>query len=141
MGLFSRKPRSVSTIPPDLVAKLPEIGWAVFHDGQPGVDVSGFYLPRLLSAGTPLPGSAGWSAFTDRFLADLLAAASATGGWSIAGAFYVAKDFVASEDHARPGFEEIVDRALAFMAGEGVSTGVIPMFALDRWREIQRSRS
>jgi hypothetical protein len=143
VGFFSRKhqSRTTSIIPAELVAHLPEIGRAVFHDGRLGVDVSGFYLPAFISAGSPSPGSDAWDTFTDEFLTELLATANSMGGWSLAGAFYVAKDFVASEDHAKPRFVEIVDHALVFMAGAGVSSATIPMFALDRWEAIQRSRS
>jgi hypothetical protein len=142
VGFFSRKQRSRATsiIPAELVAQLPEIGQAVFHEGRLGVDVSGFYLPSLISAGAPSPGSDAWDTFTDQFLTELLAAANSMGGWSIAGAFYVAKDFVTSEDQAKPRFVEIVDHALVFMAGAGVSSATIPMFALARWEAIQRSR-
>jgi hypothetical protein len=140
MGFFSRKPASGAAviIAPDMLNRLPDIGRAVFLDAEIGVDVSGFYLPGFLAAGAPSPGTPGWDAFTDQFLGELLGAAGPVGGWTIAGAFYVAKDFVASEDHVKPRFVEIVDQALVFMAGAGVSPALIPMFALDRWDAIQR---
>lgn len=142
MGLFSRRQRQGPSpiIPVDTASRLADVGRVVFRDGQLGVDVSGFYLPGFMSEGAPSPGTVGWDDFTDRFLRELLDWAGTSEDWSIAGALYVAKDFVATEDHVKPGFVEIVERALEFLADARVSTAVIPMFALSRWTEIKRSR-
>lgn len=141
MGLFSRKSRSQRQPPiisGEAIARLPSVGQAVFRDGQI-VDVSDYYLPGFMAAGSPLPSSSGWDAFTDRLLSELLAGAEATGGWGIAGAFHVAKDFIGvSEDPSYPTFQAITDQALRFMAGAGVATMHIPMGLLDRWHTLQR---
>ena len=117
---------------------MPEIGRAVFRDGQLARDVTDFYLPGFIAAGSPSPGSAGWDAFTGQFLDELNAGGNATGGWGIAGAFYVAKDFVTSDDMSNSRFVALVDSALRFMADADVPTASIPMFALGRWHALHR---
>jgi hypothetical protein len=144
MGLFSRKRGDRPTgriIPPAVARRLPAIGQAIFHEGQLGLDVTDFYLPSFLAAGAPNPGTPGWDDFTDRFLDELLTGARAGGGWGAAGALYVAKDFVSADDISNPRFQRIVDDALTFMAHAGVPSVRIPMFAMQRWREIEADTS
>ena len=112
--------------------RLPAIGRTVYRDGQVQ-DVTDFYLPAFLAAGSPSPGSSEWDAFTDQFLDEL---SRAPENWGQAGAFYVAVDFVAPEDRSKPRFVKIMDPALYFMAGEGVAGTSLPTFAHERWNSV-----
>lgn len=142
MGFFSKgqaeRPKNV--VPASELARLSTVGRMTFAEGQ-YVDVSGFYLPGLLAAGTPSPGSTAYNAFIDRLLDDLCSAAYASGDWALAGALYVAKDFLGSDGLSHQQFAFLADRALAFMASAGVSGGVIPNFLMERWMEARAGTS
>ena len=75
MGLFfkeaiARRLGGEHIIGAELILGLPDIGQAVFRDSRPTPDVSGFYLPGFLRAGTPTTDPE-WSVFVDRFIAEL----------------------------------------------------------------------
>lgn len=140
MGIFSRKSKAGPTlgVPAAEPARLSDVGRAVYLGG-PRPDVSGFYLPAFLAAGSPPTGSPEFAAFSERFLTDLLTSAESAGGWACPGAMYVAKDFY-GDGMEWPAFVEIVDLALPVLAANGVSGGVIPMFLMERWGRIQRDQ-
>lgn len=123
-----------------MIARLPEVGRATFGSSPTYIDVSEFYLPAFLEAGTPRD-DPGWSAFVDKFVAELNDASLRQGGWASAGAFHVAKDFVKSEDWSKVSLVELMDRALAFLVDAGTDGSSIPMFALPRWNEFRQAGS
>lgn len=137
MGFLSRnrqsQPRSV--IPTAELTKLASVGRAKYLDRQ-YVDVSGFYLPGFLAAGSPTFGPENDS-FVETFLGELLNAARAEGAWAFAGALYVAVDFVGVDCNS-PSFDPLIDAALAFMANAGVTEMDIPMGLAARWRELRQ---
>ena len=142
MGLFKRRPTSEGAgagdriIAAELIPGLPSIGQAVFAGSGQSPDVSPFYLPGFLKAGMPTDDPA-WSAFVDRFIGELDAAAQRLDGWALAGAFHIARDFVKSDDWAKPALIALMDRALAFLHTAAVDSSRIPMFALTRWNELR----
>jgi hypothetical protein len=141
IGLFGKK-RDKSTgggrelIAGHLIAQLPDLGRATFGNDPQHRDVSEYYLQPFLDAGAPTEDPA-WSAFVDKFLAELNDGAVRLGGWANPGAFYVAKDFVKSDDWAKPAAIDVMDRALKFLAEVDSNGMAIPMFALSRWDEIR----
>lgn len=142
MGLFGKKRDKAAAfseqlIPGHMVAQLPAVGESAFGSSPAYRDVSEYYLQAFLDAGTPTEDPA-WSAFVDQFLDELDEASRRLGGWATAGAFHVAKDFVKSEDWVKPRFIEIMDRALEFLVTVGADGSTIPMFAQQRWIELQQ---
>lgn len=137
MGIFSRsRPRNANPLIPHAeLAQLPHVGRARFAEGQ-RPDVSGFYLPGLLTAGSPSPGSTNWDAFVDAFLRELSDATAGMGDWALPGALYVAAGFIGAAGLSNPHFAAVVDNALPFMAAAGVSSAFIPMFLQERWHEF-----
>jgi hypothetical protein len=143
MGLFGKK-RDKPTgdgsqlIQGHLIAQLPDVGRATFGNNPEYRDVSEYYLQPFINAGSPIEDPA-WSAFVEKFLAELNDGATRLGGWANAGAFYVAKDFIKSEDWAKPAAVELMDRALRFLAEVDSNGMSIPMFALPRWNELRQA--
>lgn len=139
MGLFSRSagnaPEPASVISTATLARLPEVGRTIFGTPPAYVDVSDFYLPGFQAAGFPTSGAA-WDAFVERFITDLTAGAANIGGWAEAGAFHVARDFVKSEDWAKPSLVALMDRGLRFLISVGTDRSSIPNFALRRFDEL-----
>lgn len=144
MGLFSKNRPTAhgkkQLIPGQLIARLPNVGQAAFRDGS-HVDVSEYYLPAFLEAGSPSPGTAGWESFNVQFVTELDDASARLGGWASPGAFYVAKDFVMHDDWSKESLMKLMDRAFVFLIESGVSDAGIPMFALPRWNELRQARS
>ena len=143
MGLFGKNREKTASsskqlIPDHLIARLPAVGQATFGSSPSYQDVSEYYLQSFLDAGTPTEDPA-WSAFVDKFLTELNDASLRLGGWASAGAFYVAKDFVKSEDWNKPRAVELMDRGLGFLAGSGADGSTIPMFAQHRWIELKHA--
>jgi len=135
VGIFGRKktsPTTASIISSDVLRTLPEVGRTVFSSPPSYIDVSDFYLPGFLAAGSPTD-DPGWSTFVDTFLRELTYASRAT-----AGAFHVAKDFVKSEDWAMQSLVNLMDRALMFLVQVDTDPGSIPNFALSRWTELKQ---
>jgi hypothetical protein len=140
VGLFKRKnPVSASggIISSEAMGRLPEIGRAAFGSPPAYVDVSDFYLQGFLDAGSPIE-DPGWSKFVDQFVDELTRNSESMGGWAIPGAFHVAKDFVKSEDWSKPALDQLMERALVFLAEEDADSASIPNFALSRWSAIKR---
>ena len=141
MGLFGRKKGSggsaPNVIPAGSLNRLPEIGRTMFGDEPAYVDVSDFYLPGFIAAGSPTE-DPGWSRFVDSFVADLSEAASRLGGWASPGAFHVAKDFVKSDDWSKPALAELMDTALRFLIQQNADGRSIPNFAIPRWNQLQQ---
>ena len=79
----------------------------------------------------PIPGSAHWREYETRLCTDLLAAARDYGGWSIAGALYVALDLDTASQNGS--YLEIIDRASWFLRDHEVPSAYIPPFVLNRW--------
>ncbi len=140
MGIFGRKkapPTAAGIVPSGALQRLPDIGRAVFSEAPSHVDVSDFYLPGFLAAGSPVA-DPGWSIFVDQFVDELTHASNQIGGWAAPGAFYVTKDFVKSEDWAKPSVADLMDRALMFLVEVDADPGSIPNFALPRWTVLKQ---
>lgn len=139
MGLFRKKQSSqqyASIVPGAALARLSEVGRAAFAAVPTHLDVSDFYLEGFIAAGSPIE-EPGLSSFVTQFVDELNRGSSGGDGWSVAGAFFVAKDFVGSDKWTTPELVDLLDRALRFLAAEDVGSGSIPMFALARWSQIQ----
>ena len=138
VGFFSlgRKESNSQVVPTAELARLAAVGYAVFSEGQ-FVDVSGFYLPGLQAFSTD---RAGLDAFFDRLVSDLSRSADESGGWALAGALHVAKDFQGARAELNPRFCDLADRALAFMASAGVPGSKIPPFLYERWAAVKASQ-
>lgn len=79
----------------------------------------------------PIPGSAHWLDYETRLCTELLAAAQTYGGWSIAGALYVALDLDTASQNGL--YLEILDRAAQFLHDHEVPAAHMPPFILRRW--------
>lgn len=137
MGIFSKRRDQgrtgpASVVPAAELARLAAVGRTVYGGGGL-TDVSGFYLDSFQRLGLPT------AEFAERLVADLLTgASSAADEWAYAGALYVAIDFDGPDVATRPGGDALIDRALSFLARQGVGSGQIPAFLLGRWSEVQR---
>ena len=143
MGLFGKKREKTTgggsqLIPGHLITQLPDVGRATCGNSPEYRDVSEYYLQPFIAAGSPVENPA-WGAFVEKFLAELNDGATKLGGWANAGAFYVAKDFIKSEDWAKPAAADLMDRALRFLVEVDSNGAAIPMFALPRWNELRQA--
>jgi hypothetical protein len=69
--------------------------------------------------------------FETRLCGELLDAAEEHGGWTIAGALYVAVDLDTDSQNVR--YIEVIDQAAEFLHSQGVSAADMPAFVLDHW--------
>lgn len=79
----------------------------------------------------PSPASANWSEFEARLCTELLEAADTYGGWTIAGALYVAADL--DTRSSTQTYLRILDRAARLLNDERVPAEYMPPFVLERW--------